>query len=173
MISQPRNTPSFFIIGAHKAATTFLHRGLTDHTDVYVPENEISYFEDPNYHKEPIDKFLKQFEQVSSRKIIGIKRLRYLYSELTADRIKDRLQDVKILIVSSNPISRLISICFHYIRFRFLPVYDVNKIIPQLLDNFLKCAWPRSPEIIAYSKYSKHIDHYFNLFKRKNCLVLK
>ena len=52
-------------------------------------------------------------------------------------------------------------------RFGFLPVDDVNKIIPQLLDDFLKCAWPRSPEIIAYSKYFKQIDYYFNLFKRK------
>ena len=57
MISQPRNTPSFFIIGAHKAATTFLHRGLTDHTDVYVPENEISYFEDLITIKSPLKNF--------------------------------------------------------------------------------------------------------------------
>ena len=173
MLSQSRNTPSFFIIGAQKAATTFLHRCLIDHPDIYMPHNEISYFEDPDYHTEPFDKFLKQFEQVSANKIIGIKRPSYLYSKLTADRIKDRLQDVKILIVIRNPIERLISACFHYMRFGFLPVDDINKIIPQLLDEVLKIAWPRSPEIIAYSKYFKQIDYYFNLFKRKNCLVLK
>ena len=40
----------FVIVGAPKAATTYLHVLLRDHPDVFMPRGESPLFEDPFYN---------------------------------------------------------------------------------------------------------------------------
>jgi hypothetical protein len=162
----------FIIIGAQKAATTFLHRCLEDHPEVYLPNNEISYFENPDFDNTSYEKFINQFSEVEKHKIIGIKRPNYLHKEECPERIKNIFPNVKLIVTLRDPIARFISAYFHYIRFGFFPVIEINKAIPGLLNNLYANDWPRSEEIISFSKYHKHLEVYKKLFGKDQLLIL-
>ena len=162
----------FIIIGAQKSATTFLPRCLSDHPEVYMPKNEISYFEDPDYNKIPYIDFINQFSEVESNKKIGIKRPSYFHKEECSERIKNTFPNVKLIVVLRDPVSRFISAYFHYIRFGFFPVMDINKAIPGLINNVYKKKWPRCEEILLFSIYNKQIDDYKALFGKDKLLIL-
>lgn len=41
-----KNTPDFLVIGAQKAGTTFLHRVLRNHPEIYIPYiKELHYYD--------------------------------------------------------------------------------------------------------------------------------
>ena len=128
--------PKFAIIGAQKSATTFIHRCLSDHPEVFMPSGEISYFEDPDYQESSFDEFLDLFADAKQNQLKGIKRPTYLHKPECPVRIKKIIPDVKLIVVLRNPIDRFISAYFHCIKFNFLPVIDYN--VPQKLDSELR-----------------------------------
>jgi hypothetical protein len=39
--------PNFIIIGTQKAATTFIHRALREHPEVFMPKDEVTFSKTP------------------------------------------------------------------------------------------------------------------------------
>jgi hypothetical protein len=66
--------PNFFIIGAQKSGTSFVQRCVNEHPEVFMPLEEIPFFEDPWYSDNDVETFEKLFEEGKSRKAIGLKR---------------------------------------------------------------------------------------------------
>lgn len=171
-MTEKNNLLDFMIIGSQKAATTFIHKCLLDHPEVFMPINEVPYFEDPDYNETADYRFLQLFSSATSNQKVGIKRPSYLHKPECPSRIKRDLPNVNLIVVLRNPIDRLISAYFHYMKFGFFPVVDINDGIPRLLNGDFKDKWPRSKEIIEFSYYYKSLNRYFELFDKNKILVI-
>jgi Sulfotransferase domain len=164
--------PNFLIIGAQKAATTFLHHRLAAHPAIFMPEDEIAYFEDPDYHETPLSQFQALFGCASPGQVIGIKRPSYLALPESAARMRRLIPGAKLIAVLRNPLDRAVSAYFHNIRYGVLPCVPVARGLCNLIEGKWEKSYPRSAEVIEFGYYARHLSVYLDLFPRSQLLVL-
>lgn len=126
--------PNFLIVGAAKCGTTSLYNYLRQHPEVYGPHNKEPYFfispvierlnpDDPMYRgvrkrtKFTLDHYLNLFKRGAGKKAIGEASALYLYHyDVAIPRIREYLEEVKIIIVLRNPVERAFSAYTHLVR---------------------------------------------------------
>lgn len=118
--------PDFLIIGDLKAGTTSLHYYLGQHPDIFMPsQKELRFFaydkdnpyhrRSPSYRVKNYDEYLGFFSNAKGAKMIGEASPNYLRSSGAANRIKDALPGVKLIVSLRNPADRLHSLyMMHY-----------------------------------------------------------
>lgn len=164
--------PSFIIIGAQKAATTFLQDCLREHPDVFMSRGEDTFFQNPDYFDLGIREFAVKFERVPSKKIIGIKRPNYLAETECPARIHKHIPDVKIIVVFRHPIDRAVSAYFHHMRQGHLPIRPLNEGMNYILKGDFQKEYSVAKEILEYGLYYKHLKRYLSYFSRNNFLII-
>ena len=98
--------PNFLIAGAAKSGTTSLYHWLSQHPDVFMPENkEPSYFVD-TYGFSDWNRYLRLFEHARGKKAVGEASTPYMSAPESPAWIHRILPDVKIIILLRNPIAR-------------------------------------------------------------------
>src|SRR5690348_3927297 len=113
-------SPNFLIIGAEKAGTTFLHQALRLHGDVFMPSDEIPFFEDPDYGAPGAwQEFSKLFEPGAGKRAIGLMRPNYLHKPECPARIHKHFPDAKLVVMLRDPVERAISAYNHNVLNRF------------------------------------------------------
>ena len=105
----------FFVVGAQRCGTTYLHAVLDEHPDIAMaqpvrPEPKVFY------DTELYDKGKEWFEATywpyeDDGRLRGEKSVGYLESDAAAERIAHRYPDARILVMLRDPIARAIS---HY-----------------------------------------------------------
>lgn len=163
--------PSFIIIGAQKSASTFLVECLREHPEIYMPKGEIPFFESPDYEKQSLVD-LEEIFNGHENKVLGFKRPNYIGKEEVPARIYKDLPRVKLIAVLRNPIDRVVSAYFHYIKDGFLPVLPLNEGINLILsdDKFLD-KYPRAAEILEFGLYYKYLELYLDYFDNRQLKV--
>lgn len=164
--------PNFLIIGAQKSASTFIHICLAEHPEVFMPPDEITYFEDPDFRQIKLEEFERLFAEVNGEKAIGIKRPNYLAKPEVPARIKEMVPEAKLIAVLRNPVQRAVSAYFHYVNNGFIPPAPLEKSMTRLLDGEYEKSYPKSEEILEYGLYHKHLERYLSFFDRERILVL-
>ena len=115
--------PNFIIVGAPKAGTTSRYHYLSEHPQVFMSTpKEVNFFsskeiiEQGLYYKshliEKWSEYLELFKEAGDRKAIGEGSVSYLFYPHTPEKIKEKLADVKIIILLRNPTKRAFS---HYL----------------------------------------------------------
>jgi len=153
--------PDFVIAGAQKSASTFIQDALSGHPDIFMPNGETRFFEDPEYGDGDTAQLAMLFEGRGER-VLGIKRPDYLGRAEVPARIREKLPAAKIIVVLRNPIDRLVSAYYYYIKLGFLPAVDINEAIPKLLSG--RSANARAVELLSYGKYATHLRRYREVF---------
>lgn len=99
---------SFYVVGAQRCATTWLHAALREHPDIFVPqEKQIHYF-DKNFDRGP-DWHLSHFQDADpSHQIIGEVSSSYCLPD-ALPRLSDMTGHVKVILCVRNPVERAIS----------------------------------------------------------------
>ena len=149
--------PTFLIIGAQKSATTFVHKCLREHPDVFMPNGETRFFENPEHLQTDITQFEALFRNVSQEQAIGIKRPDYLAKPECPPRIYQHIPHAKLLVILRNPVERAISAYFHLMNCSFIPIRPAEEGLTKILDGEYKDLYPKSREIIEYGFYYKHL----------------
>lgn len=165
------NLLDFVIIGAQKAATTFLQRCLAEHPKVFMPKDETPFFESPLYELNNIT-FLENIFKGKENKLKGIKRPSYLGKPEVPARIINHLPEAKIIVVLRNPVERVKAAYFHYIKYGFLPPIDINNGIHLLFDPHFISKYQRASEIIEFGFYYKYLSKYEYFVNKGHLLVL-
>ena len=98
-------SPSFFIIGAPKCATTWASEVLKNSRGIFVPEIKDIYFFDENYAR-GIKWYLSFFSRSNKGDICGELSHNYLYSDVALDRLSSFCPDAKIVILLRRPSER-------------------------------------------------------------------
>jgi hypothetical protein len=162
----------FLIIGAQKSGSTFVHKCLEEHPQVFMPSGEVPFFENPDYQTADFSQLTVLFKGATDQQILGIKRPNYLHKPECPERIHRHFPDAKLIAVLRNPVDRAISGYFHEMKNGFIPVKLPEKGMLQLLDGKYKDLYPRSKEIIDFGFYYRHLRRYLKYFSRKQILIL-
>ncbi len=130
--------PDFIICGAMKSGTSTLHYILNQHPHIYIPDNEIfffniddlfqhsdfNYFDGGNWHTQELDddpvKFWKwyssHFDSADANQTIGEDSTTYIASEIAAKRIRVQNKLIKLIIILRHPTVRAYSEYLHMVR---------------------------------------------------------
>ena len=164
--------PSFAIIGAQKCSTSFVQECISDHPEIFLPAEEVLFFESPDYEQSSLDDLHKLFEG-RREKILGIKRPTYLGKPEVPARISRDLPDAKLIAVLRNPVQRAVSAYFHYVTYGFMPPMEPEQGFRALLAGTgLPEGYLRSREIIEFGFYGKYLRQYENYIASGQMLVL-
>jgi len=127
------NRPDFFIVGAPKCGTTTLYNCLRQHPEIFMPSRK-----EPRFFCDDLDSgserdgffflrdeasYLSLFSCAGKAKRIGEASTTYLYSEVSARRIREFCGSASIIIMLRNPVDMLYS--YHSERY-----YNGNEDIP-------------------------------------------
>ncbi len=164
--------PSFVVIGAQKAGSTFLLRCLADHPQLYMPSGETRFFEDPDYLGSDITALERLFHHVPEGKIVGIKRPDYLAKPECPARIHRHLPHAKLIVVLRDPVERSVSSYFYQMRQSFIPVRPPEQGLRSILAGEYRKAYPKAAEIVEYGFYHRHLSRYLTYFDRNQLLIL-
>lgn len=164
----------FIIIGAQKAASSFVQNCLSDHPDVWMPHGETAYFQSPDYEQTEPSAFVDGLAGGAGQRI-GIKRPDYLASVEAAERIQRLLPKAKLICILRHPVDRAISAWYHNIKAGFLPVISAEIGISSLLkgEQSLLKDFPRAAEVLDYGLYHKHLKKYSRAIENGNMLLLR
>ena len=100
--------PNFLLVGATKAATTWLYECLQEHPEIYVPDlKEVNYFS--RRYEQGIDWYLSFFDNVQSETAIGELSPSYFTSEAAPSRIYELNPNVRLIVMLRHPIQRAYS----------------------------------------------------------------
>ena len=160
----------FVIIGAQKSASTFVHRALLDHPELFLPDGETNYFERTIFEEQTVEQFEANFENAKRGQLKGIKRPDYLALPECADRISHYSPQSKIVCVLRDPISRAVSAYYHYVAGGFLPALEVNEGLQKILAGELS-DYPAAETILSYGKYGSSLQYWFEKFPKENIYV--
>ncbi len=124
--------PNFIIAGFPKCGTTSLHHYLNEHPDIYMPgQKELHFFtfhilsklnngpKDAIVKKTQIDnleKYLNFYKNVRNEIAIGDASPSYINHPSQFKKIKDYLDDPKVIIILRDPINRAYSNYLHLKR---------------------------------------------------------
>jgi hypothetical protein len=161
----------FVIIGAQKAASTFITKCLEEHPDVFIPPEEIRYFESPLFEEQTYDDFLKLFTGYENL-LLGIKRPDYLANPDVPERIFNANPDTKLICILRDPLKRVVSAYYHYMAYGYIPKVNIETGLTRILNGEYEDAHPRSTEILENGLYFKHLTTYRKYFDERNIFVL-
>lgn len=161
--------PNFLIIGAEKAATTWLYDQLRRHPDIFMPRvKEIHFFNRRNsrlqlrrnYEQHDASWYRYFFRRRSGESAIGEATPMYLCDEVAPERIRHHLPDVKLIASLRYPVDRAYS---HYWDARGKGHTD---------KSFEQIVGERDPRFIERGCYDEQLRRYLSLFDRRKLLIL-
>lgn len=151
--------PNFLIIGAPKAATTWIADSLREHPDVFVPQiKELRFFCGKNFDKGR-DWFEGHFRKVAGERAIGEASPSYLGSPEAPARIHAALPEAKLIVSLRHPIEQAHSFYWHQLT-RGLIRLDTD------FQDFFDRERPRA------SYYGCHVSRYLSIFAPDQLLIL-
>ena len=162
----------FIIIGAQKSGSTFVHYCLEEHPQICMPHHEVHFFEDPVYQPNEIHQLEKLFENCARNRLFGIKRPRYLAAPECPGRIFQTYPATRLIVILRNPRDRAISAYYHYMKYGFLPVKNVEAGFQNILLGNYEGKYPGSREIIDFGFYAGYLKKYLTYFSIEQFSVI-
>lgn len=177
--------PNFFIIGAPRAATTFLYRALSAHPAIFMSAvKEPGFFSnderDPDWvtpvaspkRLQHWNAYLDLFRDSDPYPVRGEASTGYLADAHAAVRIKKRLgTNPRFAVILRNPVDRAYS---HYVYHRMLNVEPAPTFEAFLEDEprRIRDNWNMQWRYRETGLYSRHLTTYVSLFGAGQLLVL-
>lgn len=172
--------PNFLIIGGVASGTTFLHKALSNHyqiflTDINNPEPNFFHFSQ-KYEKGMNWYSSTWFDEVTNEIAIGDHSSLIFTSALALKRLKKELPNIKVIICLRNPMERTWA-NYRYTLLNGLEKWSFKKAIRNeaIRTSKLTGKW-REVKPFSYierSMYSKYINLVYELYDKSNILILK
>ena len=151
--------PDFIIIGTMKSGTTSLHHIMNKHPRVYMPRGEVQLFSVDDIEQNPVlftpagrhwtyqhfDQFFDTYaawyrtlySTAQPHQLLGEDAPSYLPSRKAIDRIAQYLPEAKLIVLLRDPVARLYSQYWHWVR-RFRAIYSLEDTIRFQHGNLLQ-----------------------------------
>lgn len=156
--------PNFLVIGAPRSGTSWIHRNLMIHPQVFVPRMKEVHFFDANYEK-GLEYYESVFAGRTDEIAVGETTPAYLHGAYSDNNIpaliKRDLPDVRLIASLRNPVERAYSRYLHA-KARF----DKNASL-----SFEEKLEDR-PEFVKEGFYADQLSRYLDHFERDRILVL-
>ncbi|WP_251961525.1 sulfotransferase domain-containing protein [Salinibacter ruber] len=169
--------PDFLIIGVQKSGTSWLARMLRQHPDVFMPGEEVHFFDKVHNYKKGERWYRKQFAGANNSQVVGEKTPDYIWANGDGveghdpnvhKNIQDLLPDAKLIVLLRNPVDRAVSATKHIIRSgRISPRHSLDDLLVGPKHDLI-----RGHGVLEYGYYHQHLSAYLNLFSASRLLVL-
>jgi hypothetical protein len=153
--------PDFLIIGAPKAATSWLAKNLRRHEKVFMPPSEIHYFSRSYDHG--LDWYASLFASAQAGQIVGEKSATYLASPQVPERVAKLLPNARLIAQLRNPIERAYSDYCMLLR---------RGTVNHRIGDYLDPARAASQRFIADGEYGKQLSHWLCFFPREQLEII-
>lgn len=173
-----KTLPTYLIIGCPNSATTTLYRCLTQHPKIQsAKREELHFFDNDRIFCKGIKYYASLFMPCNEKEIIGEATSTYIYSNTALERIKLHLPEVKLIIVIRNPIARIYSQFYRYLRKCTL---KAETPISNNLIEFIKTK-QNKPEtkgkkignsFLGRSVYIYHLNKWIKAFSEKQVKII-
>lgn len=163
-MAPPDLLPTFAVVGAQKAGSTDLAASLAQHPDVFLPPDEVPFFEDPFFAASDRAELTRALEPGRGRRHRGIKRPDYLGRSECADHLAATVPDLLVLACLRDPVDRAVSAYYWYVKNRMLPLAPADEGLTRLLDGDLPAGHPHAAEVLDYGRYAHHLRRYLDRF---------
>jgi hypothetical protein len=151
--------PAFIGIGAQKCASTWLHRILTSHPQVALPDlKEINFFSyqfDHGYQW-----YERQFDGCTGARCTGEVSPSYFYDPCAPERLRRYHGEIRILLTLRDPVERAISNHKHEVRLGHL-VGDLS----------FEAGLANNPMYVEQGLYGKHLSSWMTCFPQRQIYV--
>ena len=152
--------PQFIIIGAVKAATTWIAHQLRQDPLIYLPGPEPHFFS-TEYHR-GIDWYASLFVEAGAAQIIGEKSADYLAHPEAPRRIAQALPDAPLIVQLRNPIERAYSdYCMLYRR----------GTVGSRPERYFRSG-SAQPRFLEDGLYHRHLARFLEYFPREQIEVI-
>ena len=167
-IGEPR-IADFCIIGAQKSGTSTLWHALSQHPDIYMPEQkELNFF----FHDEEFAKgtayYAGFFKDAAPSQICGEASPGYICNPRVPLRIKRSLKSPKLILILRDPVERAHSQYWDNRRWLREKV-EFDELVKRPLHQVFQ---PGKSNYFSRGLYSVYLERYFALFDREQILVL-
>ena len=162
--------PDFVIIGAGKSATTWLHMALRKHHQIFLPEYETPFFEDPYYSETDLRDLFLALRNALPSQVVGIKRPNYLCTPGCAERLAAHVPQARLIAMLRNPVERAVSQYFHMVRSGRIPVEDPNSAFSRYLNGHFEYPF-LDRAILKFGLYAAGLSDYVRSFPAQQLLV--
>jgi hypothetical protein len=153
--------PNFLVLGAEKAATTWLARGLGEHRSVFMPAEKELFFFSSRFER-GLDWYATHFLGWSGEPRVGEATPVYLGHPAAPERIRTTLGEIELIVSLRHPVDRAYSAYWHNLRQGRLPADS----------EFSGCLQADAWELRSRGEYHSHLARYLRLFPRDRLLVL-
>jgi hypothetical protein len=161
--------PTFLVIGAEKAGTTWLYDRLRRHPNIFMPSvKEIHYFNRldsnlkrrDNYEKHGVDWYENHFQSLEGESEVGEATPMYLCDREAPKRIHEVIPNVKLIASLRYPPDRAHS---HYWMARGKGTVS---------DELIKMVEAKGKRFIKRGYYDKQLERYYSYFDKNQILVV-
>ncbi|MBX3322413.1 MAG: sulfotransferase [Phycisphaeraceae bacterium] len=153
----PGQLPTFIHIGGQRCGTTWVHKCLAEHPQVFMADpKELHFF---NRHFEEGQAWYRaKFTPSEHHKAWGEATPAYLNREEVPQRIKDMCPQARLIACLRNPVDRAFS------------AYNLKRNGRLAYDTFEE-ALEKEPDIMERGHYADQLRRYYDLFPREQILV--
>src|SRR6185503_20533874 len=155
------NLPNFLIIGAEKAATTWLARSLAEHPDVFVPPEKELFFFSSRFDR-GLEWYASHFRERSGEARVGEATPVYLSNPDAPNRIRETLGEIDLIVSLRQPVDRAYSAYWHNLR--------QGRILPE--TSFREAIDADAWGIRSRGLYGLHLPRFLAMFPRDRLQVL-
>lgn len=169
--------PDFLIIGAQKAGTSWLAHNLGQHPGVYLPPDELHFFDKSARFARGRSWYEAQFAPPPGVLRVGEKTPDYLWSEEggaedhtpgIAERIHGTYPDLRLICVLRDPVTRAVSAARHLLQTgRVRPSTSLDAL---LVGDAMPMADAHG--VLAQGFYARSLRRYRGLFGAERICVL-
>lgn len=173
MSGPPPPLPNFLVIGTQRGASTFLHKCLRTHPDVFMLPLEEAYFDDPWYEQRRHTGWLEQrFQGAGQARARGFRRAEFLAFPECPARIARDLPGVRLVAVLRHPVDRAVSAYHHYVAGGLLPLVPAAAGLPRVLDGSWSSRYPVADHVLGHSHYGEQLARYLDHVAADDLLVV-
>lgn len=167
--------PNTYIIGIQKAGTTTFHSWLSQHPEVYGPDE----YKDHGFfiRENDIEKIRINLDKAfckptSDQSIILHSHVNYIFYEEVLERINAISPDARFIVILRNPVKRAFS-SYHYFRKMLREKRSIEKAFdyePEFPRPFSKDNSDLT--YIEHGLYSLQLSNFFKYFRKEQILIL-
>lgn len=153
--------PDFLIVGAMKAGTTTLATYLHNLPKIFMPENEVHFFDNLTLYKQGTGAYSAFFKSANEEQIIGEKTPTYSHDIPSPKRIYETIPKVKIIWIFREPVSRAYSNYWHAVKngvenLNFKEAWENEN--ERIKNDWFKAYVQRSIYIVQIERYLEFFD---------------
>ena len=174
--------PTFLILGAQKAGTTFLHELLVEHPRVGSPvKKEIHYF--TLHFARPTSWYRAQFPLVGSADHVGEAAPYYLFHPACPERVRTVVPQAKLLVLLRDPVARAYSHHSHEVALGYEKLDFATALSREegrlageeerlLADPHYQSFAHRHYSYVSRGLYARQLERWYQQFPREQLLII-